>query len=127
MARILLIDDEETARFTLRQLLEAAGHEVFEAIDGEEGVSKFKEMAANAEPTDVVVTDIFMPKKNGYLTIDEIQSINRDVKIIAISGGGGSDPQKHLDVSKDFMGVDQTLAKPFLPADLLKAVDHCLA
>ena len=50
----------------------------------------------------------------------------RDVKIIAISGGGGSDPKEILDHSKNFLDVEQVLAKPFLSEELLKAVDHCL-
>ena len=126
MARILLIEDEKLARFTLRRILEDGGHEVFEASDGEEGLSKFKEMASKSRPTDVVVTDILMPKKNGYMMISEIQGIIRDVKIIAISGGGGADPKVLLDISTDYLGVDQVLAKPFLPEELLKAVNHCL-
>ena len=126
MAKILLIDDEEIVRSCLRFVLENGGHEVFEASDGEEGVSKFKEMASISKPINVVVTDILMPKKNGYETIAEIQDIMRDVKIIAISGGGGADPKEILDISTNFLGVDQVLVKPVLSEELLKAVDHCL-
>ena len=126
MARVLLIDNEKLVRFSLRFILEDGGHEVFEASDGEEGVSKFKEMASISKPINVVVTDIIMPKKNGYETIAEIQDIMRDVKIIAISGGGGADPKEILDISTNFLGVDQVLAKPFLSEELLKAVDRCL-
>ena len=126
MAKILLIDDEELVRSTLRLVLEDGGHEVFEASDGEEGVSKFMEMASKSKSVNVVVIDILMPKKNGFETIFEIQGIMRDVKIIAISGGGGADPKEILDFSKSILGVNQVLKKPFLNEELLTAVNHCL-
>mgnify|MGYP002526741450 FL=1 len=62
-AKILLIEDEEMVRYSLRCALESEGHEVFEAIDGEDGVSRFKELAAQPNPADIVITDILMPKK----------------------------------------------------------------
>ena len=49
MARVLLIDDEDLSRFGVRRALESGGHEVFEASDGEEGVSEFKMMAASGK------------------------------------------------------------------------------
>ena len=73
----------------------------------------------------IIVTDILMPNKNGYRTIAEIQSIQPDAKIIAISGGGGSDPRVFLDISK-FLGVDHVLAKPFSSEEFLDAVNDCL-
>ena len=125
MARILLIEDEEMVRFALRLALEVEGHDVFEASDGKEGVSEFKSMIAGSMPTDVVITDILMPKKHGYETIAEIQGISPDAKIIAISGGEGADPKVFLDISKA-LGVEQILAKPFTNEDLYDAVNKCL-
>ena len=125
MARILLIEDEELVRFSLRRVLEEAGHDVFEASDGEEGVSEFKSMITESMPTDVVITDILMPIKHGYETIAEIQGISPDAKIIAISGGEGVDPKVILDISKT-LGVEQILAKPFALEDLFDAVNSCL-
>ena len=63
MAKILLIDDEELVRSTLRLVLEDGGHEVFEASDGEEGVSKFMEMASKSKS--VNVTDQISPPRAG--------------------------------------------------------------
>ena len=125
MARILLIEDEELVRFTLRRILEDVGYEVFEASDGEEGVSKFKEMASKSKPTDVVVTDIFMPKQDGFETINEIKKIKPYAKIVAITGGGVLDSKEFLKMA-NFLGANEILAKPFLPGDLLEAVDRCL-
>ena len=83
MARILIIDDDEQVRRYLRKILEAQGHEVVAASDGKLGIELCRE-----EPTDLIITDIFMPEKEGLETIGELRRDYPDVKIIAISGGG---------------------------------------
>ena len=125
MARILLIDDEDTVRFSFRQVLEEAGHDVFEASDGEEGVDEFKKMTASYEGPHVVITDIIMPNKSGYDLIKEIKTIMPGVKILAISGGGNTDSKVFLDISS-VLGANQVLSKPVLAEDLLSAVERCL-
>ncbi len=127
MAKILLIEDEEMVRYSLRCALESEGHEVFEAIDGEDGVSQFKQLAAQTNPADIVITDILMPKKHGYDAISEIRNISPETKIIAISGGGGGDfdPKAFMDMS-GFLGADRILAKPFSSEEFLSAVNDCL-
>ncbi len=112
-------------RIALRLALEEEGHDIVEASDGKEGVSEFKSMIAGSVPTDVVITDILMPEKHGYETIDEIRGLSPDAKIIAISGGGGVDPKEFLDISKT-LGVERILAKPFTVEDLFDAVNSCL-
>lgn len=126
MARILLIEDEDLVRVSLRQVLEKEGHEVFEAGDGAEGVSGFRTMAKDLKATDVVITDILMPVKDGYDAITEIREITPDAKIIAISGGGNTNPKVLLDISSA-LGADRVLAKPFSTEEFLNAVNHCLA
>ena len=125
MANVLLIDDEEDVRFSLRCLLEEGGHEVFEASDGEEGISQLKKMIAASQGSDVIITDIFMPKKDGFSTINEIKELAPETKIIAISGGGPSAPGLFLDMSTA-LGTDHVLAKPISSEQLLEAVDSCL-
>ena len=61
MARILVIDDEDLARFTLRKFLQSAGHIVLEAKDGKEGLALL-----NKDPCDLVITDIIMPERRGW-------------------------------------------------------------
>ena len=128
MAKILLIEDEEMVRYSLRCALESEGHEVFEAIDGEDGVSQFKQLATALDPADIVITDILMPKKHGYDAISDIRDISPETKIIAISGGGGSDfnPKAFMDMS-GLLGGDRILAKPFSSDEFLSAVNDCLA
>jgi CheY-like chemotaxis protein len=125
MATVLLIEDEELVRYSLRRVLEDGGHDVFEASDGKEGVAEFQRMAKHSSAPDVIVTDILMPKKHGYDTISEIKGMFSEAKIIAISGGGNTNSAVFLDISK-LLGVKKTLSKPFSPKQLLQAVDHCL-
>src|SRR3970040_2158823 len=83
MSRILVIDDDVSLRLVLRSILEQAGHTVFEAPDGHTGMALW-----HREPTDVVVTDIFMPEKEGIEVILEMKQVAAKPKIIAMSGGG---------------------------------------
>lgn len=121
MAKILIIEDEEQVRDMIRQTLERAGHEVFEAADGEEGVELFQH-----QRIDLVVTDILMPKKGGLVTILELRQKSPDLKIIAMSGGGRSGKLNFLSTAKTFPGV-KTFRKPFRKTEFLEAVDELLA
>ena len=120
MARILVVDDEDLGRVTLRQMLEADGHEVLEAANGREGVA----LHSN-DPVDLVVTDIIMPEQEGIETIVQLRRKNPQLKIIAISGGGR---MKNMDFLKiaSHVGADATLTKPFSTRELLETVNGCL-
>jgi CheY-like chemotaxis protein len=120
MAKILVIDDDETVRLSIRLALEDAEHQVDEAADGMVGMQRLKTQAA-----DVVITDIFMPEKEGLETIDEIRRDYPHIKIIAISGGGRIEPQDYLDIAKH-LGADRALLKPFDIQLLLDTVDELL-
>ena len=80
MPRILVIDDEEIVRDMLRNLLQHAGYEVTEAPDGDEGVRLYQ-----AERPDLLITDVFMPGRNGLEVIKELREEDPDAKIIAIA------------------------------------------
>lgn len=120
MAKILVIEDEPQVREMIRQTLSRAGHEVFEAGDGEEGLRLFAEHKA-----DLVITDILMPKKGGLVTILELRQLNPDLKIIAMSGGGRSGKLNFLSTAKTFPGV-RTFRKPFRKVEFLATVDELL-
>lgn len=121
IARILVIDDEELARFTLREILEAAGHEVVEAANGNDGIRYQK-----AHPFDMVITDMIMPEKEGVETVVKLKGKYPDLKIIAISGGGRTRNLDFLQLAGEF-GADIVITKPFSDEDLMKSVAACLA
>jgi DNA-binding response OmpR family regulator len=120
MARILVIDDEELARFTLREILEAAGHEVVEASNGNEGTA-----CQRTNPCDIVITDMIMPEKEGLETIAELKGEYPGLKIIAISGGGRTRNLDFLKLADEF-GADQIIVKPFSEEELMKGIAACL-
>lgn len=120
MARILVIDDEDLVRFTIRHALESVGHEVIEAVDGAEGINRIKTASI-----DLVVTDVLMPNKEGIETIRELRTLDNPPPIIAISGGGRTGNVDFLELARKF-GADAVLAKPFSARDLTGTVSRLL-
>jgi len=118
MARILVIDDDADTRAMLEQILKAAGHEVFLAVDGREGVMRHR-----ACPADLVITDLYMPHQDGMETIREFRTRFPKVAIIAMSGG--TDSGTMLSIAQDLAAVG-ILHKPFLTDELIDAVAKAL-
>lgn len=118
MADVLVIDDDPDMRELLRVTLEGAGHKVTLASNGREGVERYR-----AKPTDLVITDLFMPDQEGIETIKQMRIEFPDLSIIAISGKptGGT----MLTVAQR-LGARAVLQKPFLPQELLEAVEESL-
>jgi CheY-like chemotaxis protein len=123
VARILLVEDDEAVREILRKTLVSAGHEVEEAPNGAVAVAAYRRQAS-----DVVITDLVMPEKDGLEAIMELRRLDPAVKIIAMSGGGRSlgPGQLYLESARLF-GALRILAKPFTAKALLKAVSEVLA
>lgn len=83
MARILIIDDEQSIRTTLREILEYEKYEIDEAKDGEEGVKKIEK-----EDYDLVLCDVKMPKLDGIEVLEKSHEMGKDVPFIMISAHG---------------------------------------
>ncbi len=120
MPRILLVDDDCQVRTMLKLTLERAGHEVTEAEDGNQAVQKY-----DPASIDLVITDIVMPEKEGIETIMELRSLDAQVKIIAISGGGRINPDDYLNWARRF-GVRHTFTKPVDRDQLLNSINDLL-
>jgi DNA-binding NtrC family response regulator len=118
--RVLLIDDNEDIRMFARHILEAAGFEVVEAADGDKGIRLFRSGGADA-----VVTDLFMPGRDGLEVIKEISLVSPGVGIVASSGGGYGGQLDMLPIARH-LGAIEILPKPFRPAQLLAAVEKAL-
>jgi len=114
--RILLVEDNDQMRGTLRQMLEGAGHRVVEAPNG-----KIAERLYRERPADLIITDLIMPEKEGLELIMELRRDFPEVKIIAVSGGGRRGPKEYLPLAKN-LGALRTFEKPFNQEDLLAAV-----
>jgi CheY-like chemotaxis protein len=121
MASVLVIDDEPVTRTVVRAILESLGHTVSEADNGHTGLVMFY-----ANSPDLVITDIFMPQKDGIETIRELRAIRPEIKILALSGDTGFDGPSMLDAAQ-LLGADQVLGKPFRNDELVRIVEQMLA
>ena len=120
MARILIIDDEETVRNVLRRMLESAGYEVVEASDGEAGMQEYHQ-----NPADIVIVDMFMPVKSGLEVIQELKRDVPDVKIIAVSGFGVREEPDMVSLALKY-GALHAFEKPFTLEQMLNTVKALL-
>lgn len=120
MARILLIDDDDSLRTMLRLTLIHFGHTVIEARNGKEGLDAFPQAKA-----DLVITDIVMPEKEGNEVLIELRKKDPQVKIIAMSGGGRGKATDYLRVATQ-LGAARALAKPFSNEALMAAINEVL-
>jgi DNA-binding response OmpR family regulator len=120
MARILVMDDEATAREMVRQALQSRGHEVVESADGNEGLALLR-----GGGFALAVVDVMMPGKGGVETLIDIHSEFRNLKVIVISGKIDVDSDAFRGLAEHF-GASRILRKPFEMNDLLAAVDQLL-
>jgi len=107
MAHILIIDDDVLICQLLRRILEQLGHRVTDAQEGRKGLNAFQ-----ADPADLVITDLIMPGMEGIETILEMKRRFPGTKIIAMSGGGVGSGSDYLQMARKF-GAHQILNKPF--------------
>jgi CheY-like chemotaxis protein len=128
MCRVLVIDDSDSVRSTLKTMLESAGHDVAVAFDGVDGVAQFRQRSF-----DLVISDIVMPRKDGFQTVRELREMTEAVPIIVMSGGfqlsNSCDNQRDIDdllyIAED-LGATRTIGKPFTRTELLTVIGECL-
>ena len=118
MPSVLLIEDDDQYREALAIALVACGYTVTQAKEGEQGVKLFR-----VKPTDLVITEIVMPNKEGTAVVAELRREFPDVGIIAVSGGRAQDAPLYLKIAEGF-GADRTLKKPFTFATLFHALEE---
>jgi two-component system cell cycle response regulator DivK len=114
--RILHVEDNEDNRQIVRDLFEFKGYTVFEAVDGEEGVARARELKP-----DLILMDIQLPRMNGYEATRAIKSdpeLSSIPLIVITSYALSGDDQKAFDA-----GANDYLAKPYKPQELLKKVE----
>ena len=119
--RVLVVDDNEDMLASMKILLVRAGYEVEVASNGARAVRLQRE-----RPAHVLITDIFMPDKNGIELIHQFKEEFPEVRIIAMSGGGELVKRDYLGRSGLF-GADSILRKPFDPEALRQALHRVLS
>jgi DNA-binding response OmpR family regulator len=111
---VLVVDDEQSIRQLLRRTLEAEGFHVEEAADGE---SALKLIQARAEPFDLVLTDLSMPRIDGRQVSETVRRYRPSVAVLCMS----ADPDAVPYVESSDTPV-RVLLKPFTAEDLYHAV-----
>jgi CheY-like chemotaxis protein len=124
LAKILIVDDDDAVRLTVRLLLERAGHQVVAASDGRKGLDQLQ-----SGDFDLLFLDIFMPGMDGFETMRLVRQQHPSVQIVVISGRPiSSDPATGPDflTMATKLGAVRSLQKPFRPDALLETVAACL-
>ncbi|HVY56330.1 MAG TPA: response regulator [Xanthobacteraceae bacterium] len=113
---ILLADDNADMRRYVQRLLEAAGHRVEAVADGEAALS-----AARACQPDLILSDVMMPKLDGFGLLDRLRSDEtlKEIPVILLSARAGEEAK----VEGLRSGADDYLIKPFSSRELLARVD----
>ena len=130
MHSILVIDDEPDVRDAVKRVLDRAGYSVRTTDSGVDALAELERIR-----TDVVITDIIMPKIDGVQLIESIRKLFPSVRIIAISGGGNFGIAAYQPTaitttaylaSAELAGAHMGLTKPFESNDLIQAIERVL-
>ena len=121
MKKIVVIDDDIKGNQMVCRILKNAGYEVRAAFNGAEGLKIFKQ-----ERPDLVITDLFMPEKEGLETITELRQTDKKIRIMAISGGSANVNLADVLDTAEMFGADAVMAKPFQMETFLQRVKGLL-
>ncbi len=115
--KILIVDDEELMRITLRDSLIKEGYEVTVACEGEEGWKKFKEVYPA-----LILADLKMPGIDGVALLEKIKGISPETMVIMMTGYGTIESA----VQAMKLGAYDYITKPFLPEDMVLLVKRAV-
>lgn len=115
---ILIVDDDREIIDSVRYALQGEGHQVIVANDGNQGLA-----LAEAEAPDLMILDMMMPKRSGFLVLEKLRRINdRPLPVIMITGNEGTRHKSYAEL----LGVSDYIQKPFTMDRLLSSVSKLL-
>ncbi len=115
--KVLVVDDDQGVRYTLRGILEDAGLEVEEAVDGEDGWAKVQTGHHH-----LVLTDLRMPKLDGLGLLERIVALPKPPRVVLITAHGS----ERTAVTAMKRGAYDYFRKPFEPDELLSVVERAV-
>jgi DNA-binding response OmpR family regulator len=111
---ILLVDDDAEILGAMKTVLERKGYHILTASDGNMGLA-----IAEREAPDLVIVDMMMPKKSGFLVLEKLKSRpEQGPRVIMITANEGSRHRAYAEV----LGVDDYIRKPFEIGRLVESV-----
>jgi DNA-binding response OmpR family regulator len=116
--RILLVDDDYEIIESMRITLEARGYEILVARDGNQGLAM-----AERENPDLLILDMMMPKRSGFLVLEKLLRSKPTLPAIMITANEGSRHKAYAEM----LGVKDYLRKPFPMDRLLESVERLLS
>jgi DNA-binding response OmpR family regulator len=116
--RILIVDDDYEIIESIRLALEARGHKILVARDGNQGLA----MAEREDP-DLLILDMMMPKRSGFLVLEKLRRTRPvPMRVIMITANEGSRHKAYAEM----LGVDDYIRKPFAMDRLMESVEKLL-
>lgn len=115
--KILIVDDAENVRYSLRTSLEDAGYVVDDAVDGEEALTRLQ-----SDAFDLVIADVWMPRLNGIDLLQKMRTISPNTPVFVITGGAARIPIESTAAMARTWGADDVFYKPFDNGDLIFSI-----
>jgi DNA-binding response OmpR family regulator len=112
---ILIVDDDREIVRGLQIVLEGHGYRVVTAHDGDAGMN-----VASTERPDLVIVDMMMPKKSGFLVIEALKKNDGGPKVIMMTANEGMRHKAYAEL----LGADDYLHKPFGMDTFLESVQQ---
>lgn len=115
--KILIVDDAENVRYSLRTSLEDAGYAVDEAVDGEEALTRLQ-----SSTFDLVIADVWMPRLNGIDLLQRMRTISPNTPVFVVTGGAARIPIESTAAMARTWGADHVFYKPFDNENLIATI-----
>jgi len=121
MAHILIAEDVAEIRFAYEAILMSAGHSVDSVANGKDAIDHLKNASY-----DIIITDLMMPRQDGFDVTEAAEKLTPRPKILVITGGGDQ-MSPHAALKLNEANIDRMLVKPVEQKALLDCVDRLLA
>lgn len=116
---ILVVEDEESVRELVVEMLNSTGYKVIEAHNGKNAIEKY---SSHRDEINLILTDVVMPEMNGKKLIENLSHFSEKTKVLFMSG--------YTDNAIDNQGIlnpeTHFIQKPFSPTDLLTKIETIL-
>lgn len=116
--KVLVADDDESVRASLRKLLHGEGYQVVSVANGAEAVKTFR---LEQDQIDLLLVDLNMPMKNGWATVDRLLEVNPSLPVLIVTG-----PPNQYELA-EAAGVSALVEKPIDVPALLQLMQKLLA